>query len=281
MSELATLQKWLTSILIRPGHLHDKILAADRTYNLNNTDVIRSSPTLSSEERIQIYARGYALRLMECMRADYPALQNLLGDELFDTFAQAYLVRRPSNSYSLFDLGHDFPAFLKASRPNDSAATLEEQQKFDLPIELALLERARAEVYRSRGTEDKKQSVAQDHSLFFLFDTEQLSVSPCLHLLDLQFPLINFVRAVERGEQPSIPAPQHTLVAVSRKDYIIKMQELELWQWHFLKALENTGNYMQAVAISAQMSATSTDTIFANLMLWIPVAFTMGYVYTE
>lgn len=264
--------------MIRPGQLHDKILAADRTYHVNHTHVIRSSAALSGQERIQIYARGYALRLMECMRADYPALQNLLGEELFDTFAQAYLVHRPSSSASLFDLGTDFPAFLRASRPNSSAYTAEEQQRFDLPIELAQLERARAEVYRSRGVEEKQKNLYQDHALFFLFDSEHLSVSPCLRLLEQQFPLISFIKAVERGEQPSIPSPMPTFVAIGRADYIVKMQELELWQWHFLKALETTDDYMQAVAASAQLSNTPTETVLANLMLWIPVAFNLGYV---
>jgi hypothetical protein len=281
MSELATLQQWFTSILVRPGQLQDKILAADKTYNLNHTHVVRSSATLSGQERIRIYARGYALRLMECMRADYPALQNLLGEALFDTFAQAYLVRRPSSSPSLFDLGADFPAFLRASRPDYSSYSVEEQQKFDLPIELAQLERARAEVYRSRGVENIGNDFTQEHALFFLFDSEQLSISPCLRLLELQFPLLDFVRDIERGREPSLPSPKQTFVAIGRADYVVKMQELEVWQWHFLKALEATGNYMQAVAMSAQLSNLPTETILADLMLWIPVAFTLGYVYKK
>ncbi len=274
MSELATLQRWLTSIIIRPGKFHDKILAADHTYELDHTRVVRSSPAVSGTERMQIYARGYVLRLMECLRADYPILQHLLGDALFDMFAQAYLAHVPPQSYSLFDLGTNFPDFLLASRPQHTA----EQQQFDLPIELARLERARAEVYRSKGTESNTHGTPYEQPVFFMFESEKLATPPCLRLLKLQYPLISFVKAVEQGEQPPIPPPRDSLVAVSRKNYTIHMQELEPWQWHFLHELETTGNYVQAVQESAPLSAMPQDTLWANLMLWVPVAVDLGYI---
>jgi len=278
MSELATLQRWFTSIIIRPGKLHEKILAADRRFEIDNTETIRSSPGMPGHERIQIYARGYVLRLMECLRADYPALRNLLGDELFDTFAQAYLVHKPSDSYSLFDLGNSFPDFLRASRPDLTALPPDERTKFDLPVELALLERAKADVYRSRGVEEKEEDMLYESAGFFFFENDTLRTSPCLRLLKLQFPLIDFVKAVERGERPPVPQVHPELVAVGRKNYVIHMQALEPWQWHFLAALGNTGDYMQAIRTGAALSGTPEEAVLADLMLWTPVAFELGYM---
>lgn len=276
MSELETLQRWFTSILIRPGALHDRIQAADRTYGVAHDRVVRSSDVLPGRERIQMYARGYVLRLMECLRAEYPALRNLLGEELFDMFAQAYLARRPSGSPSLFDLGQDFPEFLEASRPQQQFDSVEERQRFDLPIELARLERARSEAYRSRGTED---AVHDDESpVFFLFGAEPLRTAPCLRLLELQFPLIDFLKAVDRGEQPPVPSPRPSFTAVSRRNYIVTTHEIEPWQWHVLAALERTGDLMQAVAGAAAATALPQDTLMADLMLWIPTARALGFV---
>lgn len=279
MSDLETLQRWLTSIIVRPGALHDKILAADATYNLHTDDVIRSSHTLSSHDRIHIYARGYILRLMECMRAEYPVLRNLLGEELFGTFAQAYLAHIPSHSYSLFDLGTHFPDFLQASQPKNDGQTTEERQQFALPVQIARVERAKTEVYRSKGTENNAPIPAHELSAFFLLEADTLGVPPCLRLLELDFPLIAFIKAVEKGEQPPVPSPQQTWLVISRQNYGINMREVEAWQWYFLKALEQTNNYTQAIATSATASNTPKDTIFANLMLWIPVAVNLGFLY--
>jgi len=68
MSELATIQRWLTSIIVRPGTLNDKIQLADDHYKLKNERVIRQSGRLASAEKIEIYSRGYFLRLLECIR---------------------------------------------------------------------------------------------------------------------------------------------------------------------------------------------------------------------
>lgn len=278
MSELATLQRWLTSIIVRPGALPEKIRAADSMYDIDHTRVIRSSPELSGPDRIHIYARGYVLRLMECLRAEYPVLRNLLGEELFDMFAHAYLAHRPSGSYTLFDLGSSFPAFLAASRPRQFSSG-DEQKKYDLPVELALLERARAEVYRSPGTEGREETDPDGEAMFFFMEQGHIRVSPCLRLLTVQFPLIDFIKAVERGEQPPVPPVQQTFVAVSRKNYTVHMRELEAWQWYFLKATGETGSLTQAAAVSAAQSGRAEEVILADLMLWLPVAFGLGYLY--
>lgn len=279
MSELAVLQRWFTSILVRPGRLYEKILAADRTYAIDNTSAVRSSPDVSGVERIQIYARGYVLRLMECLRADYPVLRSLMGAEVFDMFAQAYLGRLPSSSYSLYDLGAHFPDFLQASRPQDSTLAPEQQAQYDLPVALARLERARAEVYRSKGTENTPQSNSLDQPVFFMPDATVLAVPPCLRLLHLQYPLIGFVRAVERGEEPPVPEVRSSMIAISRKNYVTHMQELDSWQWHFLRELASTGDYVWAVEAAAQHSGVPQDVIWADLILWVPRAIAAGYLY--
>ncbi len=279
MSELAALQRWFTSIVVRPGRLYDKILAADHTYSIDNTIAVRSSPEVSGVERIQIYARGYVLRLMECLRADYPVLRSLMGEEVFDMFAQAYLGSLPSSSYSLYDLGYHFPDFLEASRPRDNGDTAEQQSQFGLPIELARLERARAEVYRSKGVEGGREHATLDQPVFFMPDATPLAVPPCLRLLHLRYPLAGFVRAVERGEEPPVPALCESMVAISRRNYVAHMQDLEPWQWYFLREFASTGDYVRAVEAASLHSSVPHDAIWADLMLWIPAAISFGYLH--
>jgi len=277
MSELATVQRWLTSIMVRPGRLRDKIFAADANYGLESKQLIVSSETLNAEDRIGIYARGYVLRLMECMRADYPLLENLMGAELFEVFAQAYLVQLPSHSPSLFDLGKDFPDFLEASQPKEVNG--EGASMFALPLELARLERTRVEVSRSEGLEKRDRQMPDTDPLFYLFGGGQFCISPCLRLIALEFDLLDFIRQTERGEDAQVPIRKATFAAVSRKHYSVNLQALEPWQWHFLQALGDSGSQREAVNRSSAMLGISADALSAELMLWLPAALQRGYVY--
>jgi len=274
MDKLETTQRWLTSIIVRPGRLSDKISAADRTYALNAKEMIRSSSHLSPETKISIYARGYVLRLMECLRADYPILHHLLGEELFNTFAEAYLVHIPSHSPSLFGLGTNFPAYLKASKPKQG-----EEEMFDLPVELAQLERTRTEVARIEGLENKKSALPEEGSLLYFLGRSSYKTSPCLRLLQLKFDLLPFIKAVERNKEAETPAKRTTLLAISRKNYSVGMQELELWQWHYLQAL-STSDHENAITAAAQKSNIAEDTIMADLLIWLPVAISYGYIHS-
>lgn len=273
MSELANVQKWLTSIMVRPGRLYDKIQAADATYGVDSSQLIVSSEKLGAQERIGIYARGYVLRLMECMRADYPMLQNLMGEELFDVFAGAYLVQLPSHSPSLFDLGQNFPAFLKASQPKGEVDAL-----FALPLELSRLERLRVEVSRSEGLERSNHEMPDGDPLFYLFSSGNFSVSPCLRLLKSEFDLLSFVRAVEKGEEASVPEKKEMYIAVCRRNYALNMQPLEKWQWHFLQELE-VASQRAAIRNVSQVLDIDHDALSAELMLWLPVALQRGYIF--
>ncbi|MBW4889275.1 DNA-binding domain-containing protein [Mucilaginibacter sp. HMF5004] len=276
MSELANIQKWLTSIIVKPGSINDKIIMADQHYGLRHTEVIKPAPNFSSGEKIGIYARGYVLRLMECMSAEYPALQHLLGKELFETFVKAYLVHSPPSSPDLYNLGANFAAFLKASQPKNADSNM-----FDLPVEVTLLERAIAEVSRCKGLEGTSQETETDDTVLYLFNTSTIRSSPCLMLLKLQFPLAGFVRSVQRGEEATTPLTGESFTAISRKDYIIHMHDMETWQWQFLKALQDTNDYMSAINSTADVCGMANSTVMADLMLWIPVALKFGYIYRD
>lgn len=277
MSDLTTVQKWFTSIIVRPGSLQDKIMAADRNYQVDNVRLIKASH-IPATDRIQIYARGYVLRLMECLRADYPALHSLLGQALFDTFAQAYLSSLPSHSPSLFDLGKNFPQFIKASQPPANAE--DDYNKFDLPVELALAERAKSEVLRSKGFEEfKKLHTISDKPMPSLLNTS-FCISPCLQLLELSYPLISFIKAAENAEHAPTPEKRNNFMAICRKNYAVGMYELEDWQWHFLNGLRQN-NYPEAVTIATENTGVRRDTVLADLMIWLPVAAHLGLVYCE
>jgi len=273
MAELVNIQRWLTSIMVKPGTLPNKVQRADQHYQLDHKAVIRSTDRMSSQQKIGIYARGYIARLLECMSAEFPAVKYLMGDDLFETFAKAYLVQAPSTSPDLYDLGKHFPAFLKASQPINS------DKNFDLPVDIATLERAIAEVARTPGLETQTISHPSEPDIFHLFGDAEIQVSPCMILLHLQYPLADFVKAIQRDEQPEPPAPDENYMVVSRKNYIVNMHTLLPWQWHFLTSLQASGNYRKAIEDAAKGVNLTIDSVMADLILWLPFAENFGYIY--
>src|SRR4051812_20927025 len=98
---LATLQHWMKTVITERGSLKEKLQSAARRHNLGVEEIVSDRRGLSAEARLGIYTSGYVLRLLECMRADFPALRAFVGDAVFDAFAKAYLISWPPRSSSL------------------------------------------------------------------------------------------------------------------------------------------------------------------------------------
>ena len=69
-------------------------------------------PRLDASGRLDVYAHGYRLRLIEVLDADYPALHTLAGDELFEQLARAYIAAHPSVFPNARWFGIHLPHFL-------------------------------------------------------------------------------------------------------------------------------------------------------------------------
>ena len=141
---LADLQAWMLT-RVTAGSWGQHLIATD---GVRAGELVRESPALSADDRLDIYARSYVLRLAECLQAEFPVLRALIGRQTFDLFAGGYLSARPPRSPSLYDLGDGFADYLDATRPQprSGSGSLEA-----LPASLARLERAVSESSRARG----------------------------------------------------------------------------------------------------------------------------------
>ena len=279
MSEqsLSVLEHWMKTVVVERGDLGKKLDAAARRHGLRADDVVAETRGLSAYERLAVYTGGYVLRLLECMRADFPVLRGFTGDSVFDAFAEAYVITMPPVSHSLYDLGADFPRFLEETRPKNWALDDDISAMLDLPPELARLERARAEVVRARGTEDHPPADEQ-LSPFAAFGDETIQTTPCLRLLEMKFPLVEFLRSSDKGERIEPPAPRTSHVAVGRSNYRVHVEEISLWQFAFLKACEHPTSSYSAVQVAALESGRESGQVLADVAIWLPVAFGLGFV---
>ena len=299
MSEqsLILLEHWMKTVVTERGSLGEKLDAAARQHGLRAEEVVAETRGVSARERLAIYSGGYVLRLLECMRADFPVLRGFVGDLVFDAFAKAYLITQPPSSHSLYDLGADFPKFLEETKPAPErfdAETMPNRERhdantipkrlgaetiamLDLPLELARLERARAEVMRARGTEDDPP--VESLSPFAVFvEGPTLQTTPCLRLLEMKFPLVDFLRSSDIGERPEPPAPRASLVAIGRSNYRVHVEEISVFQFAFLRACEHPTSCYPAVQIAAFESGKDPGQALADIAMWLPNAFELGFL---
>jgi hypothetical protein len=167
---------------------------------------------------------------------------------------------------------------LQETRPSGERFDAEFSAMLDLPPEIARVERARAEAMRARGTEDDPPP-AEPLSPFAVFgEGLRLEATGCLRLLELKFPLVDFLKSSDRGERPEAPAPRATLVAVGRSDYRVRVEEVTPWQFAFLKSCERPAQLYEAVCGAALEAGEETPQVLAEVAVWLPVAFNLGFL---
>ncbi len=82
---------------------------------------IAQSEEVPRETRLRVYADAYQLRLVDALAANYPRLQQLLGDAGFAELAQAYLRTHPSSHPSVRWFGNHLPDFMRQQYPDPPA----------------------------------------------------------------------------------------------------------------------------------------------------------------
>lgn len=224
---------------------------------------VRDGNRLTAEARIGIYAGGYRLRLIECLRAEYPLLARLAGPTAFDLFCHGYIAGRPSRSYTLYEFGAGFADWLEASRPAGDGTR---QAAEAVPAALARIERAKAEVLRAEGVEGLP--AGRDKPV--LLQMLALAAPACrrpdsVRLLDLPFDFTATLASPDGEAPPAWPVPVPSLLAVARTDYRLACHKLERWQYDWLASLPED-------------SPGAPPPIDPRLADWLPTAIRLGLV---
>ena len=270
--KLILLQNWLKAVVMTPGYMPQKLGRAKQLYGLSETDVVADQGKASVYARLNVYSSGYLLRLLDCMYADYAISKKFMGDEVFDSFAKAYLLYHPSTSFTLYDLGKAFPSFLAKTRPPVVPGDNGDLDDFmDLPIALTKLERARQEAMRAPGTEGDVHRDEEISIQNVFFNIVKVSTPGCLQLLELEFPMIQFFTSVYRDLDYELPSPQKTFMAVSRKSFKVTMTELTETQYILLSICQTEPNLYDAITATAVRCEVSTSALLADVYLWMPL----------
>jgi hypothetical protein len=241
---------------------------ARRVIDLGPADaeqVVMRSQALTGLERLEIYNRAYYARLLECLREEFTVLRHAFGEEAFDEFAVAYLQKYQSRSYTLNQLGANFPRYLAESRPEEDGAGWPQ-----FLIDLAALERTYGEVFDGPGVEGERLvEVSQVLAIQpARWPEARLQPVPCLRLLRLRYPVHRYYTAVRKNQNPPYPRPRTTNLAVTRRDFVVRRYPLSRVQYALLEALAAGQPVGRAVGAAAGAAGPDLDRLAADLHKW-------------
>jgi hypothetical protein len=151
---------------------------------------IKPNDHLTSFYRLEIYNRQYWFRVIGAVAEDFPALNAVLGNRVFDRLVLAYLRENPSTSFTLRNLGSKLPQWLEG-RPEFSP------RRHDLLLDVARLEWAYIEAF-----DGAEVAPLAGYDLSGLTAESRLFLQPHLQLLDLNYPVDELVLAVHRETAP-------------------------------------------------------------------------------
>ena len=261
---LETIERWMQAVVMHPEGAEAAVQSKPARRLLPQAathleSVVLPSKSLSSIERLGIYAHMYYARLLEILVAEYPTTQLVLGEKAFERACRRFLERNPSKHRTLNHLSERFPDFLSRHLPPGN------RSKF--AVDVARIERAMEDVFDAARAEPltaaELASISADQ-----WHRVRLRVIPALHLLTLRFPVNAYMNAARGRGKPRTPRPRATFAIVYRLGFQVYRRDQAPGQFKLLAALARGQTLAQAVRSSITGRGGNADRLAATLGAW-------------
>jgi len=244
---LLEIQRRMAAAIMAPLGPADSIAArtpGGRSMRAEADEIVKPNDRLNSVERLEIYARSYWYRILDCLYEDFPGLRAILGRRPFDRLARAYLAELPSQSFTLRNLGSRLPAWL-AAHPGYAGKNLA------LALDMVRLEWAHIEAF-----DGPLEKVLGPEDLLDLHPGMTFRLQPSITLLELRYPVDDLrlqIQTLPEGHAGASNAvlrhkerravkrysvtPEPIFLAVHRYEDAVYYRRLDAGEFHLLKAL--------------------------------------------
>jgi len=241
---------------------------------------------LTSVERLEIYARSYWFRVLDCLQEDYPGLGAIIGQRRLMKLATAFLARFPSASFTLRNLGSRLPQFIE-----DQPACTAPHTK--LAADMARFEWAQVVAFDGPALPILTQDDVLDGG-----PRLRVALQPYVTLLECAYPVDHFALALKktalRGEasnalaamptipkartakRPRLPRPEKTFVVVHRQDNMIYFKRLDSEAFAILTALRD-GRTLTAACAAALRDADPAIDWAGRVQEWFRTWQSLGW----
>lgn len=206
IKDLDRLQKWMCRAIRTPESRFDAIGQHAGFY-------LAGDGGHPAADRLKIYIRDYWARCVDCLLQDFRGLECVLGPKSFQGWMQRYLVRYPSRSYTLRNLGKNLLEFMRASYRG---------RRREMIIDMIRFEWAKIEAF------DRPAVPAFDPRL--LTETQKrrldqipIRLQPHLFLLRLRYPVYQVLDKKRR----QLPVREECFTVVYRNEDRVYHKEID------------------------------------------------------
>lgn len=253
--------------------------------------IIKPNDRLTSVERLEIYNRVYWFRILSSLAEDFPGLRAIIGQKTFDRLLVAYLTERPSQSFTLRNLGARLETWL-GQHPEFAG----KNQR--IALDMVRLEWTDIDVFDS----EELPKIASQDDLAALGEDPVFQLQPYLRLLDLAYPvddLLLEIRRDEEGAEPesdiasnvvmmeparrrhrklrSLPKPKKVYLAVHRQENEVYFKRLQPEAFALLRALQQGKPLSEAIAESVNWTRQKVEFITVRMHDWFANWSTLGW----
>lgn len=135
-------------------------------------------------KRFAVYRNNVMVGLIEALKANFPAVSRIVGDEFFNAMARAFVMSAPAASPILFDFGVGFPDFVAEFEPAAPLPYLSD---------VARIERAWSEAFHA------PEATALTHEAFADISDDRIAdvcfaVHPSLRVVRSHWPALTIWR---------------------------------------------------------------------------------------
>lgn len=259
-ADLRALQRMMMHALVRPLTEDDDLAPGwhdGRPMAEVAAEFIKPNDRLTAFERLQIYARSYWFRVIDCVYDDAPGLRALLGEERFSALVRAYLAKYPSRSFTLRNLTSRLAQFIR------------DEPRWTRPHTALAHAVARFEWAQTVAFDGEARPVLTAADLVSTPPTKlRLALQPYISLLATEWPIDDYVLAVKQRDalrseasnaierapravsKKRVPLPRRakTWIVVHRYEYRLYYKRIDAPAYRVLTALAAGRTLVQAVA---------------------------------
>lgn len=201
--------------------------------------VVDAAP-VSAQQRLQIYADAYRLRLVDALRDNYPVLNLLLGDDAFDALGAGYLAAHPSHFFSVRYFGDQLAQFIDADATYSTQPIVGEMARFEWMLR-DVFDAADAPVLQL----EELAAIAAD-----AWPGVQFKLHPTLRRIDLLWNTPALWRQLNEASEPDSPKRrEHPVPWIAwRHDLAIYFRSLEVDEAWAVDALGRHATFAEICA---------------------------------
>jgi hypothetical protein len=202
-----------------------------------------------AKRRFDVHRNNVVVGMIEALRATFPAVERLVGEDFFNAAARAYLEKEPPGSPLLFRYGKTFGAFLDGFPPAATVPYL---------CDVARLEWARLEAYHAADRDPLSIDALSGVPAHAVGETT-FELHPSLRLIASAWPVVSlWAASTDRGSSADVDMKRPEAALVIRPALEVDTRLLPICGYQFMMVLKE-GATLEAAAVAAAERADGFD----------------------